>query len=52
MCVAEGLSPSPTREKVEANIQDSTNKGRCRPSKHHKIRKGGYITEARRRMGC
>jgi hypothetical protein len=52
MCVAEVLSPSPSREKVEADIQDSTNKERCRPSKYHIIREGGNIMEARRRLGC
>ena len=49
MCVAKGLSPSPARENAEPNLQDSTNKGRHRPSKHHKIRKAGNITEATRR---
>ena len=52
VCVAKGLSPSPARENAEPNIQDSTNKGRYRPTKHHKIRKGGNITEATRRLGC
>ena len=51
MCVAKGLSPSPTRENAEPNIQDSTNKGRRRPTKHHRIRKGGNITEATKRLG-
>jgi len=49
--VAKGSSPSPAREHAEPNIQDSTNKGRRRPSKHHKIRNGGNITEAMRRLG-
>jgi len=39
--VAEGLRPSSTRENAEPNIRDSTNTGKPRPSKHHKIREGG-----------
>ena len=37
------------RQNVEPSIQDPTNKGRRRPSKHYKIRKGGQFTEATRR---
>jgi hypothetical protein len=38
------------REKVEHSVQDPTNKGRLRSSKHHKNAKGGNFKEATRRL--
>ena len=52
ICVAEGLRPSSSRENVEPNIRDSINKREPRPLNTIKLKGGGDITEATRRLGC